>query len=169
MIAARLFGTLVDRLSLPILLLQGRRVMYTNTAARALIERFRSRYGVEVSLLLSDHIATVEATPPGASTLSLITTHAGEPFYVHLIALNPARDIVAAVIRHPGIEIDAFRRRFRLSSREAQVAELVLHGYSNREIAAALGITSATTKKHLTHVFDKVGVDSRAQLLSRLA
>jgi two-component system, NarL family, response regulator LiaR len=50
-----------------------------------------------------------------------------------------------------------------------QIIELVLHGYRNRDIAATLGITPATTKKHLSRVFDKVGVDSRAQLASRLA
>jgi DNA-binding CsgD family transcriptional regulator len=164
-----LFATLVDRLSLPVFLLERRQVTYSNRAASLLVERFRERYDVEVTLLLVDHITTLEATSGGSSALTLITTPAGEPFYMHLIPLQGSRGIVAAVIRHPGIEIEAFRRRYRLSSREAQVAELVLNGYSNREIAESLGITSATAKKHLTHVFDKLGVDSRAQLLSRLA
>ena len=31
------------------------------------------------------------------------------------------------------------------------------------------GATPATIKKHLTHVFDKVGVDTRTQLVARLA
>ena len=35
--------------------------------------------------------------------------------------------------------------------------------------ATTLGITPATTKKHLSRIFEKVGVDSRAQLASKLA
>jgi len=49
------------------------------------------------------------------------------------------------------------------------VAELVLRGYGNSFIASTLGITPATTKRHLTRIFDKIGVDSRTQLVSRLA
>ena len=32
-----------------------------------------------------------------------------------------------------------------------------------------LGASPATIKKHLTHVFDKVGVDTRTQLIARIA
>jgi DNA-binding NarL/FixJ family response regulator len=49
------------------------------------------------------------------------------------------------------------------------VAELVLRGYPNPVIASTLGIASTTTKRHLTRIFDKIGVDSRTQLVSRLA
>ncbi len=80
-----------------------------------------------------------------------------------------SRGHVAVSVRAIGSEIEAFRRRYKLSDREAQVAELVVHGYKNTDIAAALGITAATTKKHLTRIFDKVGVDTRSQLQSRLA
>ena len=59
----------------------------------------------------------------------------------------------------------AFRTRYRLSKREAEVVELVLLGYRNRDIAATLGTSPTTIKKHLTHVFDKVGVDTRTQLV----
>ena len=37
------------------------------------------------------------------------------------------------------------------------------------DIAAALGTAPTTIKKHLTHVFDKVGVDTRTQLIARIA
>ena len=49
------------------------------------------------------------------------------------------------------------------------MVELVLLGYRNRDIAATLGTSPTTIKKHLTHIFDKVGVDTRTQLISRLA
>ena len=41
-------------------------------------------------------------------------------------------------VRELGIEREAFARRYRLSRREAEVAELVLRGYGNPEIAELL-------------------------------
>ncbi|MEU6414730.1 LuxR C-terminal-related transcriptional regulator [Microbispora sp. NPDC046933] len=49
-----------------------------------------------------------------------------------------------------------------LSSRERDVLRLVAKGSSNREIAAALFISEATVKSHLTHVYGKLGAKDRA-------
>ena len=76
---------------------------------------------------------------------------------------------IAVSVRELGLEREAFARRYGLSPREAEVAELVLRGYSNPVIASTLGIAATTTKRHLTRIFDKIGVDSRTQLVSRLA
>jgi DNA-binding NarL/FixJ family response regulator len=38
---------------------------------------------------------------------------------------------------------------------------LVAEGYTNREVARALVIGAGTVKRHLDHVFDKLGVSSR--------
>ena len=76
---------------------------------------------------------------------------------------------IAVCVRELGIEREAFAKRYGLSPREAEVAELVLRGYANPAIALALGIAPTTTKRHLTRIFDKIGVDSRTQLVSRLA
>lgn len=56
-------------------------------------------------------------------------------------------------IREPGDEM--------LSGREIEVLSLVSRGHSNREIAKALHISTATVKTHLIHIFDKLGVDDR--------
>src|SRR6185312_9133351 len=105
------------------------------------------------------------------SAVSLLTDPRGEPLYVHVLplAVDPSGGSVAITVRELGIEREAFARRYGLSPREAEVAELVLRGYPNPVIAATLGIAPATTKRHLTRIFDKIGVDSRTQLLSRLA
>ncbi|MBC5801183.1 MAG: helix-turn-helix transcriptional regulator [Candidatus Eremiobacteraeota bacterium] len=52
-----------------------------------------------------------------------------------------------------------------LSDRERQIAGCVALGYSNKGIAGTLEITEKTVEKHLTKIFHKVGVHSRAQLL----
>jgi DNA-binding NarL/FixJ family response regulator len=76
---------------------------------------------------------------------------------------------LAVSIRELGMTMGAFSQRYRPSRREAQIVELVMLGYRNRDIAGALATAPATIKKHLTHVFDKVGVDTRTQLVSRIA
>ncbi len=52
----------------------------------------------------------------------------------------------------------------QLTKRELEVAELVLAGLSNGEVARKLFVSEATVKKHLRAVYDKLGVHSRVQL-----
>ena len=99
----------------------------------------------------------------------LLTGQRGEPFYLHVIPLDDAGLDVAVSVRELGTSMGAFRTRYRLSKREADVVELVLLGYRNKDIAATLGTSPTTIKKHLTHIFDKVGVDTRTQLIARIA
>lgn len=52
-----------------------------------------------------------------------------------------------------------------LSNREKEVAQEVTKGESNKAIAAKLFVTEKTVKFHLTNIYKKVGVKSRAQLI----
>src|SRR5271166_5389862 len=52
-----------------------------------------------------------------------------------------------------------------LSNRESEVAELVTKGMSNKEVANQLFVTEKTVKFHLTHIYKKMNVKSRAQLI----
>jgi ATP/maltotriose-dependent transcriptional regulator MalT len=49
-----------------------------------------------------------------------------------------------------------------LSPREKEVLSLVAQGLSNREIGLELFISPVTVKVHVRHIFDKLGVKSRA-------
>jgi two-component system nitrate/nitrite response regulator NarL len=51
-----------------------------------------------------------------------------------------------------------------LSLRELDVLRSVVSGKSNKEIAAALGISEGTVKVHLHHVYEKLGVKGRLEL-----
>ena len=55
-------------------------------------------------------------------------------------------------------------RSFGLTQREIEVVGLVTEGCSNREVASRLSITEDTVKRHLTNIFDKVGMSTRLEL-----
>ena len=55
-----------------------------------------------------------------------------------------------------------------LSRREAQVALCCVEGLTNAEIGNRLQVTEQTVKFHLRHVFLKLGVKRRAELISKL-
>ena len=56
-----------------------------------------------------------------------------------------------------------------LTPRESEVAELLVRGLTNREIAALLFITQSTVKVHIRHVYEKLGVKNRATAIARLS
>jgi two-component system, NarL family, response regulator YdfI len=52
---------------------------------------------------------------------------------------------------------------FLLTDKEKIILQLVARGYKSKEIAFDMGITERTVKSHLTHIYSKLGVDSRSQ------
>ncbi|MCW2885697.1 MAG: hypothetical protein QOE54_521 [Streptosporangiaceae bacterium] len=55
-----------------------------------------------------------------------------------------------------------------LSRREQEVATLVVEGYTNQQIAEKLVLSIRTVETHLSHVFAKLGVGSRVNLVKAL-
>ena len=55
-----------------------------------------------------------------------------------------------------------------LSERECEVLQLVAEGLSNRDIGRRLVITPGTVKKHLEHIYIKLGVHSRTAAIARV-
>ena len=53
-----------------------------------------------------------------------------------------------------------------LSEREAEVLRLIAGGGTNREIAKALGISERTVDRHVSNIFTKLDVSSRAAATS---
>jgi DNA-binding CsgD family transcriptional regulator/PAS domain-containing protein len=56
-----------------------------------------------------------------------------------------------------------------LSRREREIAKFVVRGFTNVQIATASSISHNTVKRHLKHVFEKLNVDSRAELAAIIA
>jgi DNA-binding NarL/FixJ family response regulator len=65
------------------------------------------------------------------------------------------------------LSFDADAPREELTTREAEVVRLMAGGYSNREIAAALGTAEGTIKNHVSSILAKFGVRDRTRAVLR--
>jgi DNA-binding NarL/FixJ family response regulator len=59
-------------------------------------------------------------------------------------------------------------RPWNLTTRQTEVLNLIVRGLTNTGIAEALGIRLGTVEFHISAIFDKVGVNSRAALIATL-
>lgn len=55
--------------------------------------------------------------------------------------------------------------KYRLTQREYEILQLLNAGMHNSEISARLFISENTTKKHVAHIFEKLNVSNRSQLV----
>jgi pimeloyl-ACP methyl ester carboxylesterase/DNA-binding CsgD family transcriptional regulator len=70
-------------------------------------------------------------------------------------------------------ELDAFLPSRReplaaftaLTVRETEILERIAQGLDNAQIAAHLGLSEKTVRNHITHIFDKIGVENRSQAI----
>lgn len=56
------------------------------------------------------------------------------------------------------------RKTFGLTARELEVVTLITEGCTNKDIAKSFGISEETVKRHLTNIFNKLGVGNRLEL-----
>ena len=75
-----------------------------------------------------------------------------------------ARRLLRALGMHVATSRGARPRGGPLSAREMEVAGLVAAGLSNAEIAARLVVSPRTVTTHLEHIYQRLGITSRAAL-----
>jgi len=102
-------------------------------------------------------------TPPAEIVRAIHSVHAGDG------SLSPAvaRRLIALVAGDAGQadrQEDARARLAGLSGREREVALAVGEGRSNAEIAAALHMSVATVKAHVSRLLAKLGLENRVQI-----
>jgi len=76
-----------------------------------------------------------------------------------------------APIMPPPLLLQGLRRRLHfhgLTPREQEIAYLLVRGFHNKEIALRCFISELTVKDHLKHIYQKMGIHQRADLLLRL-
>jgi DNA-binding NarL/FixJ family response regulator len=80
-------------------------------------------------------------------------------------AVTPA--VFEALRRAPGTENESEELGMgSLTSREREVLNLLARGMSNAAIAEELFITNKTVKNHLSRIYEKIGVHSRAEAIA---
>ncbi len=127
-------------------------------------------------------LATLRADPTLASTPFIFLTARGEKRDFRLGMVRGADDYLAKPVSTTDL-LEAIRSRLArqqartwhppdfsdatplqtlgLSPKQAEVLLWVAQGKTNAEVACILGITKATVKKHLEHIFEKLGVEKR--------
>ncbi|TFV95882.1 response regulator transcription factor [Algoriphagus kandeliae] len=67
----------------------------------------------------------------------------------------------------PNAFFDSFREKFKLSRREVQIIKLIKEGKTSREIASELVLSIGTIESHRKNIFNKLGINSRVELVNK--
>jgi LuxR family maltose regulon positive regulatory protein len=112
---------------------------------------------------------------PSAATEGYVSTFVDQGEVLHKLLLEVREQAPAGLKAYIEKILQGFqpvgnppaRRGLELSEREQEILSLVAAGLSNQEIAGRLVISITTVKTHLGNIFNKLGVTSRTQALSR--
>lgn len=96
----------------------------------------------------------------GALCRCIQHVHAGQT-WANSVQIEAVLDVFARIA--PLVLPD--KAKIPLSRREIEVAELVAEGLSNREISTQLRLSQHTIKNYLFHIYEKLGVSSRMDLV----
>jgi HD-GYP domain-containing protein (c-di-GMP phosphodiesterase class II) len=126
----------------------------------------RRSHGAEISRdarILATADAYQAMTEPRAFRQALSATRASEELEAEARAGQLDRDAVHSVLTAAG------HRPHRtaawpagLSDREVEVLRLLCRGGTNKEVASLLKISPKTVGHHVSHIYDKIGVSTRA-------
>jgi two-component system, NarL family, nitrate/nitrite response regulator NarL len=104
------------------------------------------------ALRLGARGVVLKASPPELLLKSIRSVCAGERWVGNEIAAGWAR-----YDKWP-------KRKSELTAREVDIISEIKAGNSNRQIALKLSISEETVKRHLSNIFEKLGVSSRLEL-----
>jgi DNA-binding CsgD family transcriptional regulator len=123
------------------------------------------------------HLRALEARADGSESAMRAQAAEASTIYRRLgWGLHAARCLELAGDRDRGTDkyavVDAvveLRRSDPLSTREREVASLVANGAPNNGIAKTLAVSQRTIEKHLTSIYEKLGLRNRAELAAYVA
>lgn len=99
-------------------------------------------------------------TPPARIAEAVRQVAAGEP----ILSPGVARRLMDRVAVQAGAYAEARATLTALSPRERDVVVAIGQGHGNAEIGAALDMTLATVKSHVSHILTKLDLDNRTQI-----
>jgi non-specific serine/threonine protein kinase len=111
---------------------------------------------------------TPKERPDHEQAMATVQSALGEGAFTMALAHGRARPLEDVIAEAMAVEPSAAAgptyasaTPHGLSLRELEVLRLVAAGHTDREIAAALIMSRRTATTHLTHILDKLGLDSR--------
>lgn len=99
--------------------------------------------------------------PPSHIAEAIRTVAAGNA----VLAPSVTRRLLSTFARRPAISTFALSQLDTLTPRERDVFRLLVAGYDNKEIAAQLTLGESTVKSHTQHLYQKLGVRDRVELV----
>jgi len=122
-----------------------------------LYDEFFRPYGIEYSVSIRVPLSAAYAVDFGY-------TRAGRDFsWRDRVLLDLIRPTLAQLLARTDAVRHARMADARLTAREREILDLVAEGKTNPEVAAHLVIAPGTVKKHLDHIYEKLGVENRTQ------
>jgi DNA-binding CsgD family transcriptional regulator len=116
-------------------------------------------------------LRTATAEVPGEVAFARVLSRTGQWVVLHGAVLQSAGQQRVAVIvepAHPARISPLLMAAYGLSDREQEIARLVLGGAATSEIAHVLQISPHTVQQHLKAIFEKTGVRSRRELVTKV-
>ena len=101
------------------------------------------------------------AEPVEALCKCIRVVHSGQ-IWVNSHQLN---FIVEALVNAAPLRLTDSKGRYLLAKREAEVANLVAEGLSNRDVAQRLGLSEHTVSNYLFRIYERLGISSRVELV----
>lgn len=112
---------------------------------------------------LPDAVSTwLAAPPPGEERPPLATEHAGQQLVLREVGSVGLGERLLLLHRHHAGSPSMRLYRAALTPRETEVLYWLARGKTNRDIAEICGMKPRTVTKHLEHIFEKLGVETRA-------
>jgi DNA-binding NarL/FixJ family response regulator len=140
------------------------RAHFTPTAAGALLTQLRQE--VRAGASLPEGLGSASATPGVPTGVNLPQVPFPPTSAENLSQLQPgvAQSSSGWTSGRPAAPD---RSRFRLSTREAEIMDLIASGMNNQQIAATCFISEKTVKNHINRIFAKLHSTSRAEAAAK--
>lgn len=154
--ATRLAREAVDVAGLGTVVLDGRgRVAWRSPQAMRWLEAaFGQQDGKDALAWMHSAQAGAEISTPLPSGSLLLARHMGQSAIAEsMLVLRLAPAQTGTPVRQPDVP---------LTPRETEVLSWLAKGKTNRDIADILGMSHRTVNKHLEHIFEKLGVETRS-------
>jgi len=151
------------------------RIREANRAAAMLLqdapEKLRNRPFRETVAAEADLTERILAIGnDGTGTMSTIVSYRTEsgtiPAKTYVSVMRDRFNDIAGylVISSEVKEIDRFRSMFRITKRELEIIGLVVSGSSYKDVSEKLRISEKTVERHLTNIYNKIGISNRIEL-----